>query len=33
MREELIEMCFDANFSKVESIWQNYAFVGFLAIK
>ena len=32
-REELINMCFEAGFSKVEPFWQNHAFVGFLAIK
>jgi tRNA (cmo5U34)-methyltransferase len=32
-RQELINMCFEAGFSKVEPFWQNHAFVGFLAIK
>ena len=32
-RNELVKMCLDAGFSKIESFWQNHAFVGFLAIK
>lgn len=32
-RNELVNMCLDAGFSKIESFWQNHAFVGFLAIK
>jgi tRNA (cmo5U34)-methyltransferase len=32
-REELLNMCKAAGFSKIESFWQNHAFVGFLAIK
>jgi len=32
-RDELLNMCKAAGFSKIESFWQNYAFVGFLAIK
>jgi tRNA (cmo5U34)-methyltransferase len=30
---ELLNMCSEAGFSKIESFWQNHAFVGFLAIK
>ena len=32
-RDELLNMCDSAGFSKIESFWQNHAFVGFLAIK
>ena len=32
-REELLNMCKAAGFNKIESFWQNHAFVGFLAIK
>jgi len=32
-RDELLNMCKAAGFSKIESFWQNHAFVGFLAIK
>ena len=31
--DELLDMCSEAGFSKIESFWQNHAFVGFLAIK
>jgi len=32
-RDELLNMCKAAGFNKIESFWQNHAFVGFLAIK
>ena len=32
-RDELLNMCKAAGFSKIESFWQNHAFVGVLAIK
>ena len=32
-RDELLNMCKFAGFRKIESFWQNHAFVGFLAIK
>jgi len=31
--DELLDMCKFAGFRKIESFWQNHAFVGFLAIK
>ena len=32
-RGELLNMCKSVGFSKIESFWQNHAFIGFLAIK
>jgi tRNA (cmo5U34)-methyltransferase len=34
-RDELINMCIEAGFNKnsIDTFWQNYAFIGFIAIK
>lgn len=31
--DEIIEMCNSAGFDKVDTFWQNHAFIGFIAIK